>query len=260
MNDIPDLTRLDLRDPAGASRIVDALRRQGMAVFSGVGDRAALLRAGQRLMTTRVHRDSDGEGVTTIERRFPTATGSLAGFSERELAPHTDGSAVAEPPRILMMTCVRQPRSGGQSVLVDGCGLYREIAEFEPGMLDALREPRSAYFGGGSGYLGSVFEERDDHRVTVRLRFDGLIRFSPAASLYVGKLRELLRQRATTLDLAVGQGYILLNDRWLHGRRRFAGDRMMLRLIGDPLSEHRLAPGFAGRREPAAATEFRSTP
>ena len=48
-------------------------------------------------------------------------------------------------------------------------------------MLDALREPRSAYFGGGSGYLGSVFEERDDHRVTVRLRFDGLIRFSPAA-------------------------------------------------------------------------------
>jgi hypothetical protein len=196
-------------------------------------------------MTLRIHRDSDSEGVTTIERRLPTATGSLAGFTDRELVPHTDGSAVVEPPRILMTTCVRQPRSGGQILLVDGCGLYREIAEVDPGMLDALRAPRSAYFGGGSGYLGSVFEERDDYRVAVRLRFDDLIRFSPAASLYVAKLRELLRQHAITLALAIGEGYALLNDRWLHGRRRFIGDRMMLRLIGDPLPEHQLAPGFS---------------
>jgi hypothetical protein len=104
--------------------------------------------------------------------------------------------------------------------------------------------PGSAYFGGGPGHLGSIFEERDGHRVAVRLRFDDLIRFSPAASLYVARLRELVRQRAITLDLTVGEGYVLLNDRWLHGRRRFLGDRMMLRLIGDPLPEYRMTPGF----------------
>jgi hypothetical protein len=195
-------------------------------------------------MTIRTHRDSDGEGVTTIERRFSVAMGSLAGFTDRELVPHTDGSAVLEPPRVLMLACVRRPQTGGQVVLVDGCGLYQEIAESDPSMLDALRAPRSAYFGGGSGHLGSVFEEGACGRVTVRLRFDDLIRFSPAASMYVGRLREIIRHRAITLDLAVGEGYVLLNDRWLHGRRRFVGDRMMLRLIGDPLPDHHVVSGF----------------
>ncbi len=244
MNDVPDLTRFDLRVPESISRVADALRRQGVAMLSGLTDRAALLRAGRSLMTVSLHRDSDSEGVTTIERRFSTAIGSLSGFTDRELVPHTDGSAVSEPPRILMLVCVRRPRSGGQVVLVDGCGLYQEVAEIDPAMLDALRAPRSAYFGGGSGHLGSVFEDLGGHRVSVRLRFDDLIRFSPAASLYVGRLRELVRLRSVTLDLAVGEGYVLLNDRWLHGRRRFVGDRAMLRLIGDPLPEHHVAPGF----------------
>lgn len=244
MSDVPDLTRLDLREPDSTPRIADALRRQGMAVLCGVSDRAMLLRAGRSLMAIRIHRDSDGDGVTTIQRRFSTATGSLAGFTDRELVPHTDGSAVAEPPRVLMLTCVRRPRTGGQVVLVDGRGLYEEIAESDPAMIDALRAPRSAYFGGGSGHLGSVFEEIVGGRVAVRLRFDDLIRFSPAASLYVGRLQELVRQRAITLDLAIGEGYVLLNDRWLHGRRRFVGDRMMLRLMGDPLPERQAARGF----------------
>jgi hypothetical protein len=244
MSDVPDLTRFDLREPDSTSRITDALRGQGMAALCGVGDRAALLHAGRSLMTVRIHRDSDREGVTTIERRFSDAVGSLAGFTDRELVPHTDGSAVPEPPRLLMLTCARRPRSGGQAVLVDGCRLYQEIAESDPAMLDALRAPRSAYFGGGSGHLGSIFEETAIGRVTVRLRFDDQIRFSPAASLYVARLAELLRQHAITLDLAVGEGYVLLNDRWLHGRRRFVGNRMMLRLIGDPLPEHQVAPGF----------------
>jgi alpha-ketoglutarate-dependent taurine dioxygenase len=84
-------------------------------------------------------------GVAAIKRRFSIATGSLAGFTDRKMVPHTDGSSVAEPPRILMLACTRRARSGGQIVLVDGCGLYQEIAESDPAMLEALRAPRSAY-------------------------------------------------------------------------------------------------------------------
>jgi hypothetical protein len=245
MRDVPDLTRIDLRELDSTARMAEALRRQGMALFSGVCDRAELLRVGRILINIRTHRDSDADGVTTVEQRIAfAATCSLAGFTDRELVPHTDGSAVAEPPRVLMLACVRRPRTGGKVMLVDGRRLYDEIARNDPEMLDALRAPRSAYFGGGSGHLGSVFEEAADGRIRVRLRFDDLVRFSPATSLYLGKLREHVRQRAITLDLAVGEGYLLLNDRWLHGRTRFVGDRVMLRLIGDPLPDYEVAPGF----------------
>jgi Taurine catabolism dioxygenase TauD, TfdA family len=245
MRDGPDMTRLDLREPDGTARIVDALHRQGMALFCGVRNRGTLLCTGRTVMSVRTHRDSDADGVTTIQRRFAfAATGSLAGFTDRELSPHTDGSSVAQPPRVLMLACFQRPRSGGEVMLVDGEGLYHQIAASDPTMLDVLRGPRSAYFGGASGYLGSVFEEGLAGRMTVRLRFYDLARFSPAVSLYMGKLRELVRHRAVTLDLAVGEGYVVLNDRWLHGRSRFTGDRVMLRLLGDPLPEHQIAPGF----------------
>jgi hypothetical protein len=59
---------------------------------------------------------------------------------------------------------------------------------------------------------------------------------------------ELVHQRTIAVDLRVGEGYILLNDRRLHGRRRFAGDRTMLRLIDDPLPDHRIVPGFTPTR------------
>jgi hypothetical protein len=40
---------------------------------------------------------------------------------------------------------------------------------------------------------------------------------------------------ALRLDLRNGDGYVALNDRWLDGRTRFTGDRVMLRLADDPL-------------------------
>ena len=251
-----DLTRLDLREPDSATQVIDSLRRRGMAIVSGVGDRVTLLRAGRNLLRIKAHRDSDGDGVTTIERRFSTAMGSLAGFTDRELLPHTDGSAVAEPPRLLMLACIQRPTKGGEVVLIDCCRLYRHIAATDPAMLDALHTPRSAYFGGGSGHLGSIFERLPDGRIAVRLRFDSLARFAPAVSLYLPRLREFARQHAITLDLAVGEGYVVLNDWWLHGRRRFIGARKMLRLIGDPLPAHGILPGFvpAGRCDPAPAS------
>jgi hypothetical protein len=79
VNDVPDLTRFDLREPESLSQVADTLRQQGIVMLSGLTDRATLLRSGRSLMTISLHRDSDSEGVTTIERRFSTAIGSLSG-------------------------------------------------------------------------------------------------------------------------------------------------------------------------------------
>ena len=151
VTDVPDLTRLDLREPDSTRRIADALHRQGMAVFCGVSDRAGLLRAGHSLMTIRIHRDSDGEGVTTIERRFSGRDGQpcrvhRAGTGATHRRVRGGGAAAGTHADVRPAAANRwSGRAGGR------LRPYREIAESDPAMLDALRAPRSAYFGGGFG-------------------------------------------------------------------------------------------------------------
>jgi hypothetical protein len=56
--------------------------------------------------------------------------------------------------------------------------------------------------------------------------------------------------------LNAGQGYILDNHRWLHGRRAFTGQRVMYRVNGNPLPHLGITPGFLPTRNltPGSAT------
>src|SRR5439155_12258512 len=104
MRDALDRTIFDLGERDAAAAALDVLRRQGVAILSGIRDRPGLRRAGRTLLDIRTHRDNDPDGVTVIEQRIAfAATRSLAGFTDQELLPHTDGSAVSEPPRMLML-------------------------------------------------------------------------------------------------------------------------------------------------------------
>jgi Taurine catabolism dioxygenase TauD, TfdA family len=244
MRNVIGLPRVDLHDSNSATEIVTCLGTHGITLLKGLTGRDDLLRVARLLMTIRSHRDSDTDGVTTIAPRPPADGTSLAGFTDRELWSHTEGTAVDRPPRILMLACIRPARIGGDSLLVDGRDLYDEIAGTDPAMLAALSAPRSAYFGGGSGHLGAIFQPTTQDRVAIRLRFDKLARFSPALTLYIDALRTLVQHHTIALDLPEGHGYILLNDRWLHGRNQFTGHRLMLRIIGDPLTHHELSHGF----------------
>ncbi|MFE9958943.1 TauD/TfdA family dioxygenase [Micromonospora sp. NPDC005299] len=255
MRDFNDLPHVDLRDPDSTARILNGLTTHGITIFQGGIERNHLLRAARSLISIRAHRDSDSDGVTAIARRPASKDGrtSLAGFTDRQLWPHTEGSAVCRPPGVLMLACLRPAQTGGRSHLVDGRELYDEIVRTEPAMLAALSMPRSAYFGGGSGHLGAVFEQTTEGRITVRLRLDELARFSPMLLSSIDRLRRLVQQLTIPVDLGAGHGYFLLNDRWLHGRTRFTGNRMMLRIIGDPLSTDRLPSGFCPAEAPHRA-------
>lgn len=46
------------------------------------------------------------------------------------------------------------------------------------------------------------------------------------------------------LQLRTGQGLLISNTRWLHGRDRYTGPRVMLRMLGDPLPGTGIQPGF----------------
>lgn len=244
MHDDDGMPYVDLREPNSGRDIVTGLASHGIVLFRGGNDRASLVHAARSLLMIRIHRDSDIDGATTIARRPATTGPSVLGFSDRQLWPHTDGTAVERPARVVMLGCLRPAQAGGRSHIVDGRALYEQIAQTDPIMLSALTTPRSAHFGSGSGHLGAVFQHIGRDRMAIRIRFDALTRFSPTVAPYIDRLRELVCARALTLDLREGEGYVLLNDRWLHGRSQFTGERIMLRLAGDPLPHVGIPGGF----------------
>ncbi|GGM48168.1 hypothetical protein GCM10012275_19020 [Longimycelium tulufanense] len=248
-----DLYRVDIRAGEGLAALVATLAEHGFALITGVSEADTLLRLARSLATIVPHRDSAANGITTIADLGTPGAGFL-GFSSRELAPHTDRSSVDKPPGLLMMGCAQPAASGGQCVVVDGKAVYDDLAETAPDALHALSTPRSALFGGASGYLGSVFSRASSGRIAVRLRLDDLAQFSPEATRFLPILRDALSRHAMTYGLKTGEGYILHNHRWMHGRRAFLGQRVMYRINGNPLPHIDIHSGFTPFRRVLPST------
>jgi alpha-ketoglutarate-dependent taurine dioxygenase len=237
--------RVNVGEPGAASRLVRALSHAGFALLDGVLDAGTLLRVARSIATIVPHRDSRPDGVTVLTNRGPVSERrGFAGFSPKELMPHTDRSGVAHPPALLMMACDQPAHTGGECIMVDGAAVYTDLAENEPEAVQALSTPRSALFGGAAGYLGSVFTPESNGRITVRLRLDNLARFSPQATRWLPQLRATIDRHAVTVQLRITQGYVLDNRRWLHGRRAFIGNRVLYRVTANPLPRLAIPSGF----------------
>lgn len=72
----------------------------------------------------------------------------------------------------------------------------------------------------------------------------GLAWFSASAAEAVPLLRAEIASHGQTFRLGAGEGVLLSNTRWLHGRDHYAGDRTVLRVLGDPLPSTAIMPGF----------------
>jgi len=247
--------RVDLRDSQTATRLASALREDGIVTFDGVAGRASLLRLVTSLLTVWHHRDSDPDGITVIRDRGDIALqpGS-AGLGHEELPVHTESSAEPYPPELMLLHCARGATSGGECRLLDGARLYQELANRDPELLYEMSAPRSALFGGAAGHLGSVFAPDTDGRTEIRFRLDELVRFSPQITSRLPFLRNLLAEFQTPVRLKPGGGYLLCNTRWLHGRAGFAGERLMYRVLGNPLSTIDIPAGFLPRQRRFADT------
>jgi alpha-ketoglutarate-dependent taurine dioxygenase len=230
---------------AEADEVPAALADRGLALLDGLTDSACLLRLAHSIATVVPHWDSGPDGVTIISdlgREFVRR--SFAGFSALALNPHTDRSGVSNPPGLLLTSCGQPAEIGGECVVVDGQAVYDDLAQSDPDALRAFRNPRSVLFGGAAGYLGSIFTDIEDGRVAIRLRLDELAQFSPEVSCWLPSLLDAIDRHAVTFTLHPGQGYILDNHRWLHGRRAFLGQRVHYRILGDSLSHLGIPRGF----------------
>ncbi len=246
--------RVDVGRLGSASSLVRALSHIGLVLLDGVPDAESLLDIARSIASVMPHRDSRPDGVTVLaDRGAPANCGGFAGFGRQELIPHTDRSSIECPPGLLMMACGEPAELGGECVVVDGAAVFADLVENEPEAAEALSAPRSALFGGAAGYLGSVFTLESNGRVTVRLRLDELARFSPSAARWRAALRSTIDRHLITVVLRAGQGYILDNRRWLHGRRAFTGNRVLYRVTANPLPHLAIPFGFPLIQLPARA-------
>src|SRR5690606_7963401 len=90
-----------------------------------------------------------------------------------------------------------------------------------------------------------VLERAAGGRWSIRLRLDGLARFSPRAQAHLPALIETVQACSTTMLLGPGEGVLLDNTRWLHGRRPFTGERALLRVLGEARTHLPLSRGFS---------------
>jgi hypothetical protein len=249
---ISELERVDVTQHGADRRLTCALSSTGFALLDGIADADTLLTVARSIGAVVPHRDSRPDGVTVLEDRgADRAHVGFAGFGHHELVPHTDRSSVERPPGLLLMACGRTAEHGGECVAVDGAAVYQDLSENEPDALEALTAPRSALFGGAAGYLGAVFTPQPNALVAIRLRLDGLARFSPTAVQWLPALRSTIDRHLTVVPLRAGQGYALNNSRWLHGRRAFTGDRVLYRVTADPLPHLAIPTGFRPDRVPS---------
>jgi hypothetical protein len=168
-------------------------------------------------------------------------------------AHHADILDPAQQPRVtallrehglLLLTCQQPASHGGNTLLADAARITATLAEQHLAALRTLSAPRAAYFGAAGGYLGPVCEPAGPGRARIRLRLDDLAMFSVDATPVIPLLRAVITQHLHTIQLRTGQGLLVSNTRWLHGRDRYTGPRVMLRILGDPLPGTGIQPGF----------------
>ncbi|MGW4842451.1 TauD/TfdA family dioxygenase [Nocardia brasiliensis] len=238
-----------------AARVAARLAADGFARFERISTRTQLVTLGASLGRIIAHRDSDDDGVTTLENRGGIAKKiGYEGFGAGALPPHTDRSGVAEPPALLVVVCGRRSSSGGECVVIDGRGVYVDLAMNDPEAVHALSQPRTALFGGATGHLGSIFEYAQGGRIRVRYRTDRLVKYSPEITRYLPVLAAAIKRHTLHFGLEPGQGYVLHNHRWLHGRTAFTGDRVMYRLSLEPYPDFAIPSGFARPDLPVVVT------
>ncbi|MFG2227687.1 TauD/TfdA family dioxygenase [Streptomyces sp. NPDC048644] len=240
---------VDHRSCSAAEAIGARIREGGLVTLDGLSSRESVLALARRLMTLVPHRDSDPDGLTTVRPRLHHAHRvGFAGLGNGELRAHTERSGVLRPPRLMLLVCQRPAASGGDTLLADGKAIHALLAWRWPKAAAELSRPNTAFFGGGAGVPTQVFTHQADGRVSIRLRQDSLAQFSPLIQRYLPRLVGAVETHQRLVRLEAGQGFLLDNERWLHARTAFTGDRLFLRALGD--SPALFPAGFAPSKLP----------
>ena len=225
-------TVLDRRDIGGLRA---RLARYGIGFVAGICDPKAAISLARSLGEIHQHPDADQSGITRIHARV-TPAGALDanGFTRKALLPHTDRSAIDNPPDYVFMVSVKRAPIGGYLILTDGEALFMRLRGSDPALLHSLCQPDAAVFSDGNHrHAGSVFERELNGDTCLRFRADNLAQFGCAIAGRLGVLMQYIEECTFRRELKSGEAVILNNHRWLHGRTAFSGNREIWRILID---------------------------
>lgn len=242
---------VDTRTDGTLDQVAQVLEHHGMFVFDGIGSREDLVRFASTLGEIFVHKDSDSDGITRVAHtQSQDDTAWSPGLTSRALALHTDSSGIADPPTLMLLYCNEQAGEGGDTVLADTKAVYEDLSRRVPATLKALRADDSAVFmGDHEPYASSVYEGLPESEVRVRFRYDARGYFAPDVFEALPSFLDSVEKHSVSFGLEPGQGYVVHNGRWLHGRTQFRGEREMYRILinndqGATPGTVRVRPGF----------------
>ncbi len=230
---------VDIRAPHAADSLAARFRDTGLVTIDGLMSRHEVLAFANRLMRVTPHPHSGPDGLTAVHNTGAHAHRvGFAGLGNGELVAHTERTGVPNPPRLMLLVCLRSAEEGGDALLADGHDILASLSADNREAAVMLAKPRTAYFGAGAGHASQVFTAFASGRVSVRLRQDGPARWSPIIRPYLPSLRRAIAGCQRRIRLAPGQGYLSDNHRWLHARNRFSGTRVPAKPRGASRTQH----------------------
>lgn len=229
MTDTIELTRPS--DVDRAAELKYQVDSDGIALFK-LASRDELLTFSRGFGDLLMHRDAEPDTVTVV-KHVPDKEGldGYAGLAAGPLRPHTDGSGNDVVPKYITLWCAKNEGSGGQCTMADGQAVVEDLLRDTPWVVEKLAAENAAIYKSGSEQYSGPVIWKDNGRWKIRLRIDSNGFFSAEALHAVEVLREAIAARTFTFPLEPGDGYIIDNERYLHGRLTFSGAREMLRTL-----------------------------
>jgi alpha-ketoglutarate-dependent taurine dioxygenase len=215
--------------------ICKKLNEEGFFLFESIIDENSLLQLSQKFGDIFIHKDGNQNGITHIRNfdidKDPDMPG-LSAFSNAKQDLHTDRSGEITPPDLIVLYCTKPATKGGEVWILDGRKVYEELEQLYPETLKTFKQEGSIVFGGSKQlYNGSIFHVNESGKKVLRFRDDELGYFPTYIHPHLNNFYEVCEKHKIILNLKENQGYIIKNDRILHGRNSYQGERSMYRVL-----------------------------
>ncbi|WP_204016976.1 TauD/TfdA family dioxygenase [Sphaerimonospora thailandensis] len=174
------------------------------------------------------HPHESSPGITVIQP-LAVSDGNGNGFTRRSLPLHTDRAHSPAPPTIVGCLYTQPSSKGGESLLLDGAEIVRAAERST-----LVSEARHVVLRSrGRPWLPVISSSTDSKRYRIRYRSDQMAQ-PHAATVGAQPLLTMMQGALTTPAVHLfeeGQGYLIHNQRFLHGRRTFTGNREAIRIM-----------------------------